>query len=305
MTDFRLHILGCGSALPTVQHLPTAQILEMRGKLMLIDCGEGTQRQIRKQGLNFEAITAIFITHLHGDHIFGLPGLISSMSMLGRGRGLTIIGPRDSKRVLGQMLALLCDWIQYDIEILEYDDREPQLVWEDRSISVRSITLQHRMPTQGYIFTEKCQARHIDRASCDFHGVPLSAYPSLLRGEDWTNDNGEVIPCAHLTRPGQKPRSYAVCTDTRYIPTLAESVRGVNLLYHEATFASDQAARSAETMHSTASEAAQVARDAEVGQLIIGHYSARYTHSTRHLTEAKTIFPETIAAHEGLTVEIR
>lgn len=304
MSDFRLHILGCGSALPTVRHLPTAQILELRGKLLLIDCGEGTQRQIRKQGLSFEAIRAIFITHLHGDHIFGLPGLISTMSMLGRGRGLTIIGPRGTKEVVGSMLNLLCDWIGFELTIQEYDDRQSQLVFEDKSVLVHSIPLEHRMPTQGYIFREVCTERHIDKASCDFYKVPRSAYPALIKGDDWTNQEGETVSNSRLTRQGRRPRSYAVCTDTAYIPSLASLVLGVDLLYHEATFMSSEALRAEETQHSTASHAAMVAKDAQVGQLLIGHYSARYTDSTPLLREAQAIFPNTLASDEGMIIEI-
>lgn len=304
MSDFRLHILGCGSSLPTVRHLPTAQILELRGKLMLIDCGEGTQRQIRKQGLSFEAVTTIFITHLHGDHFYGLPGLISSMSMLGRRRGITIIGPRDTKRVIGQMLSLVCDWIEFDLDIQEYDDRVAQVVWQDRSVIVHSIPLKHRVPCQGYLFVEQCQERHIDKASCDFWGVPRSAYPALLRGEDWINTEHITIANKRLTKAGRKPRSYAVCTDTCYLPELADRVRGVSLLYHEATFTEQHLARAKATGHSTARQAAQVALDAEVNRLVIGHYSARYSTNAEHLEEAQAIFPNTICAYEGLTLDI-
>lgn len=276
----------------------------MRGKLFLIDCGEGTQLQIRRQGLSFDAITTIFITHLHGDHTFGLPGLIATMSMLGRGRALTIVGPRDSKRVLGGILGLTCDWIGFHIDILEYDDRVPQLVWQDRSITVHSIPLMHRMPTQGYVFREQCAERHIDRAACDFYGVPRSAYPALLRGEAWSRDSGDTIANDRLTRPGRRPRSYAVCTDTKYIPELAERLRGTTLLYHEATFLTSEEARAQETHHSTARQAALVAQAAGVDRLLIGHYSARYHDTAEHLAEAQAIFPHTTAASEGMVIDI-
>lgn len=305
MSDFKLHILGCGSALPTVRHMPTSQALELRGKLMLIDCGEGTQRQIRKQGLSFEAIRVILITHLHGDHIFGLPGLISTMSMLGRGRGLTIIGPRGTKHTIGSMLNLLCDSIGFDISIHEYNDRQSQLVFEDRSVQVYSIPLEHRMPTQGYLFKEICTERHIDKASCEFYHVPRSAYPALLRGEDWQSEEGDIVSNTRLTKMGRKPRSYAVCTDTAYIPTLASAITGVDLLYHEATFMSSESLRAEETQHSTASQAATVAQMGQVGQLLIGHYSARYTDITPLLKEAQAIFPNTLASNEGMIVEIK
>lgn len=304
MSDFRIHILGCGSALPTQRHLPTSQVLELRGKLYLIDCGEGTQRQIRKQGLCFDAITSIFITHHHGDHIFGLPGLLSSLSMLGRRRALSIIGPRGTERLISDIKRLFLDWIQFELSVHEYDDREAQAVYEDKSISVRSVPLMHRLPCQGYIFREKVQTRHIDKASCRFYGVPLADYPALLRGEDWVSGEGEVISNHRLTRQHRPPRSYAVCTDTAYIPTLHEHLHQVDTLYHEATFLEQDLERATQTCHSTARQAAQVARSAGVNRLLVGHYSARHSSTKAFLLEAKEIFANTYACDEGMTFDL-
>lgn len=304
MSNFRIHILGCGSALPTQRHLPTAQILELRGKLYLIDCGEGTQRQIRKQGLSFEAITTIFLTHHHGDHIYGLPGLLSSLSMLGRTRVLTIVGPRGTKQLVEGIKTLFLDWIAFEILAQEYDDREAQVVFEDKSVVVRTLPLTHRMPCQGYVFTEKVAERYIDKPSCQFYGVPLSCYPSLLKGEDWEDAEGVLVPNGRLTRSVAPARSYAVCTDTLYLPHLHQLLKGVSTLYHEATFLKGSDERAKQTCHSMAYQAAMVARDAGVKQLIIGHYSARYSRIEPFLKEAQEIFPATIAADEGMTIDI-
>lgn len=304
MSDFKIHILGCGSALPTQRHLPTSQVVELRGKLYLIDCGEGTQRQIRAQGLSFGAIRAIFITHHHGDHVFGLPGLLSSLSMLGRRQALTLVGPRGTKGMMAHIQALMLDGLQYPLIVEEYDDRQVTTVFDDRSLLVESIPLKHRIPCQGYLFREKVQVRHIDRASCDFYGVPRSYYPRLLAGEDWQHESGQSISNARLTRLGHPARSYAMCSDTCYIPELAEQLRGVSALYHETTFLRHDAERAKQTCHTMAYEAATLARDAAVNQLIIGHYSARYSHSAPFLEEAKAIYPNVIAADEGLVISL-
>lgn len=304
MSDFKVHILGCGSALPTRKHLPTAQMLELRGKLYLIDCGEGTQRQIRKMGLCFEAITCIFITHHHGDHIFGLPGLLASMSMLGRNKTLLIIGPRGTERLIAGIRQLFLDWIQFDLVVKEYNDLESQIVFEDKSLRVQSIPLRHKLPCQGYLFTEKVQTRHIDKVSCQFYQVPLKDYPRLLNGEDWYDEAGTCVSNDRLTRPGKQARSYAMCTDTDYLPTLYKLIQGVGTLYHESTFLDGDEERARQTLHSTAREAAKVALDAKVGTLLIGHYSARHTDTSLFVRQAKEVFEQTIAVNEGMSINL-
>lgn len=304
MSDFKLHILGCGSALPTQRHLPTAQVLELRGKLYLIDCGEGTQREIRRASLSFEAITAIFITHHHGDHIFGLPGLLSSMSMLGRTRVLHIVGPRGTKQLILEMQRLLFDWIGFDLLIEEYDDRKPLPVFEDRSLSVTSLPLSHRIPCQGYLFRERVQSLHLDKPSCDFYKVPIAYYQHLLKGEDYTTEEGELIPNSRLTRKGKAARTYAVCTDTIYLPDLHQHLRGVDTLYHEATYLDGDEARAKQTCHSTARQAAEVARSAEVGRLLLGHYSARYNKLEPFVRQAREVFPNVLAVDEGMVIDL-
>ncbi|KGN83729.1 ribonuclease Z [Porphyromonas sp. COT-290 OH860] len=304
MSDFNVHILGCGSALPTVAHLPSSQVVELRGKLYMIDCGEGAQRQMRLQRLNFGKLVAIFISHLHGDHCFGLPGLISSLGMLGRTGNLHIIGPVGLKRFLEPILEQFCDQMAYRVVLTETDTRQGQTVWEDRSVTISTIPLKHRTPTQGYLFREKVTPLHLDKASADFYGIPLAAYPAILRGEDFVSEAGEVIPNSRLTKRGREARSYAYCSDTSYLPNNAPLIKGVTLLYHEATFLTSESARAGQTGHSTAREAALMAQSAEAKRLLIGHYSARYHATDDLLAEARAIFPCTEAANEGMCLEL-
>ena len=285
METLSVHILGCGSALPTTKHNPSAQALTLRGKVYLVDCGEGTQLQIRRQGLHFGRIHTIFISHLHGDHCFGLPGLLSTLSMLGRTGELHIHGPEG---------------------LTEYIDshRKSEVIHEDPSLCVRSLPLSHRIPTMGFLFEERCAARHLDKPAVDFYQVPRCCYPAILLGESYTAQDGSIIPNNRLTKPGRIPRRYAYCSDTEYFPNLIEQVRGVDLLYHEATFGEDLRARLATTAHSTAQEAATIALKAEVKRLLIGHYSSRYTDVTPLLDEARSVFPNTTAAQEGLIIHL-
>lgn len=302
--EFNVHILGCGSSLPTGRHLPSAQIVQIRSKLYMIDCGEGAQRQMRKMRLSFNKLVCIFITHLHGDHCFGLPGLLSSLAMLGRKGDLHLFGPVGLRAYIEPILSQFCASMAYQVIIHEYDTKQPQLVWEDKSVSVSTLPLEHRIPTQGYVFREKTTERHLDKASADFYGVPRSAYPSILSGADYVNDEGETIPNSRLTKPGQCPRSYAYCSDTLFLPHNAPLIGPVDLLYHEATFLSNLQARALQTGHSTAKEAGQMAQLSGAKRLLIGHYSARYTDFQELLNEARHVFPNTDAAEEGLSLHL-
>lgn len=304
MSDFKLHILGCGSALPTSSHYPTSQVVEYRDRLYMIDCGEGAQRLWRKQRLDFGHLVAIFISHLHGDHCYGLPGLLSTLGLLGRRRALPIYGPRGLKRFLDYYVREGGEILGYEVIIHEHPDGVSQTIYEDRTLEVKTLPLDHRCPCAGFLFQERSTQRHIDRASCDFYGVPQTYYPSLRAGEDFIHPDGSIIANAKLTRPGQSPRSYAYCSDTAFKPSLAPLIQGVNLLYHEATFPTARAARAKETYHSTASEAAELAKLAGVDHLLIGHYSARYSDPTPLLDEAREVFPQTTAADEGMTIDI-
>lgn len=304
METLSVHILGCGSALPTTKHNPSAQALTLRGKVYLVDCGEGTQLQIRRQGLHFGRIHTIFISHLHGDHCFGLPGLLSTLSMLGRTGELHIHGPEGLTEYIDSHRKSFLAECSYEIITHEHDYRKSEVIHEDPSLCVRSLPLSHRIPTMGFLFEERCAARHLDKPAVDFYQVPRCCYPAILLGESYTAQDGSIIPNNRLTKPGRIPRRYAYCSDTEYFPNLIEQVRGVDLLYHEATFGEDLRARLATTAHSTAREAATTALKAEVKRLLIGHYSSRYTDVTPLLDEARSVFPNTTAAQEGLIIHL-
>ena len=304
METLSVHILGCGSALPTTKHNPSAQALTLRGKVYLVDCGEGTQLQIRRQGLHFGRIHTIFISHLHGDHCFGLPGLLSTLSMLGRTGELHIHGPEGLTEYIDVHRKSFLAECSYEIITHEHDYRKSEVIHEDPSLSVRSLPLSHRIPTMGFLFEERCAARHLDKPAVDFYQVPRCCYPAILLGESYTAQDGSIIPNNRLTKPGRVPRRYAYCSDTEYFLNLIEQVRGVDLLYHEATFGEDLRTRLATTAHSTAREAATIALKAEVKRLLIGHYSSRYTDVTPLLDEARSVFPNTTAAQEGLIIHL-
>lgn len=304
MEKFELHILGCGSALPTTRHFPTSQILNVRDKLFMIDCGEGAQLQFRKSRLKFSRLNHIFISHLHGDHCFGLLGLISTLNLLGRTAELHIHSPQGLEELLKPMLDFFNHQMTYPVVFHAFETKEPTLVYEDRSLTVTTIPLRHRMPTCGFLFAEKPRPNHIIREMIDFYQIPVYELNRIKNGADYVTPDGKTIPNSRLTRPSDPPRSYAYCSDTLPLASVVEQVRGVDLLFHEATFVEEDAARAKETYHTTASQAASIAREAGVGQLLIGHFSARYEDETLLLEQAQAVFPNTLLAKETLCVPI-
>ena len=270
----------------------------------MLDCGEGVQAQMQKMGLSMMNIGHIFISHNHGDHVFGLPGLIGTMDLLGRTAELHIHGPQQVGELLDFLLRTYYSDIQYKVLFYPVDTRKHDLIYEDRSITVHSIPLEHRLPTSGYLFREQPRLPHIKRELIDAYNIPVSQINNIKAGASWTTEDGIVIPHERLTFPAAPPRSFAYCSDTVYLPELKEFVKGVNLLYHEATYLHERALRAEQTRHSTALQAAMVARDAEVGQLCIGHFSASIKSEEALLEEAQSIFPNTILANEGLVVKI-
>ena len=304
MADFDVTILGCGSALPTTRHLASSQIVDLRDKLYMIDCGEGTQVQMRFLHIKFSRLNHIFISHLHGDHCFGLPGLISTLGMLGRLGELVIHGPAEVEEFMRPILALFCKGLPFEVHFNTIDPAQHQLVMEDRSLKVYSLPLKHRIPCCGYLFLEKPKSPHILREMTDFYQVPISMMQHLKEGADYITPTGEVIPNSLLTRPADPPKRYAYCSDTAFQPSVIPLIEGVDLLYHEATFAECDAARAKETFHSTARQAAQIAKEAHVKQLVIGHYSARYEHLEQLWQEADSLFPGTILGDEGLRLTL-
>ena len=299
MTPFRIHILGCGSALPTLRHNPSSQIVEIRDKFFMIDCGEGTQVALRRVHVHFNKIQGVFISHLHGDHCLGLVGMISTFGLLGRTAPLHIYAPKELGQMLPQQLDFFCKGLDYDVVIHDVDTEKQQVIYDDRSLTVETIPLQHRIPCCGYLFREKEGKRHILREMTDFYEVPISQFENIRAGMDWTTNDGEIVKNEKLTRPADPARSYAYCSDTRYIPELCNIISGVTMLYHESTYCNDREDRAVLYYHSTARQAAKVAKDAGAGTLLLGHFSQRYTDEKQFLTEAREVFDNSHLTSEG------
>lgn len=304
MEKFEVHILGCGSALPTTKHFASSQVVNIREKLFMIDCGEGAQLQLRKSRLKFSRLNHIFISHLHGDHCFGLMGLISTFSMLGRTADLHIHAPKELEKLLIPHLNFFCKGMGYNVLFHTIDTQQQACLYEDRSVSVYSIPLQHRIPCCGFLFSEKATPNHIRRDMIDFYQIPLYELNRIKNGADYQLPDGSCIPNDRLTTPSNPPRKYAYCSDTIYNRKIVEQINGVDLLFHEATFAESEEARAKETFHTTASQAGKIAKEAQVKQLIIGHFSARYEEENTLLEEAQAVFPNTILAKENLCVKL-
>ena len=298
MEPFRVHILGCGSALPTLRHYASSQVVEVREKVLMLDCAEGTQMQLRRCRVRFTKLSHVFITHLHGDHCFGLIGMISTFGLLGRTATLHVHAPKELGPVLESQINFFTHDLGFDVAFHPVDTKKNDVVFEDRSITVETIPLQHRMPTCGYLIREKQSLPHIRREMIDFYQIPTSQINNIKNGADWTTAEGEVIPNHRLVKAAELPRSYAYCSDTRYIPTLHEQLKGVTTLYHESTYGEDNLQQAEKYYHSTARQAAMVARDAGVGNLLLGHYSSRYEDENILLQEAKNIFENSFLTNE-------
>lgn len=304
MEKFEVNILGCGSALPTTRHFATSQVVNLRDKLYMIDCGEGTQMQLRRSKLKFTRLGHIFISHIHGDHCFGLIGLISTFGLLGRTADLHIHAPKELEEILRFQIEAFCKGLEFQIIFHIINTTRYELIFEDRSVSIYTLPLQHRIPCCGYLFIEKAPLPHIRREMIDFYHIPVYAIQTIKEGADWELPDGTIIPHEQLTTPAYPPRKYAYCSDSIYLPKLKKWIEGVDLLFHEATFGKDNEARAKETFHSTAEQAATLARDSNVKKLLIGHYSARYTDEKVLLEEAKAIFPNTHLSIENLLINV-
>ena len=304
METFEVNILGCGSAKPTLRHLPTSQIINIRGKYYMIDCGEGAQIQMQKMRLPMARIGHIFISHNHGDHVFGLPGLISTMALLGRTAELHIHGPQQLQEFLDNIIRIYCEGITFQIIFHPIDTRVHNIIYKDRSVTIWSIPLQHRIPCSGFLFKETPPLPHIRREMIEAFNIPLSQINNIKAGADWTTEDGTLIPNNRLVIPAEKARSYAYCSDTAFLPKLTEILQDVTLLYHEATYPEELQKRAQETLHTTASQAATIAKESHVGKLCIGHFSARVNDEKALLAEATAIFPQTSLAFEGLNIKL-
>lgn len=300
MEKFELDILGCGSATPTTLHNPSSQVLNVRDKLFMVDCGEGTQLQLRRSKLRFGRLNRIFISHLHGDHCFGLIGLISTLALLGRTGDLYIHSVAGLEEILRPEIDFFCKDNPFQVKIEIFDPKVSEVIYEDRSVTVKTIPLAHRVPCAGFLFQEAQKDAHLIPDMIKFYNIPVKELSGIKQGADFTAEDGTIIPNARLTRPAEPARSYAYCSDTAYNEKIVPVIEGVDLLYHEATFADSDRPRAKDTGHSTARQAAQIAKLANVKKLMLGHFSARYTDNRILLREAKEVFENTILANEGL-----
>ena len=304
MQPFKVYILGCGSALPTLKHMPTSQVVELRDKQFMIDCGEGTQIQLRRSHIHFSRLHAVFISHLHGDHCFGLIGMISTFGLLGRTAPLHVYAPQELEAMLQSQMELFCRGLEFQVVFHAVDTTVMQIIYEDKSLTVSSIPLNHRIACCGFLFREKSTLPHIRRDMIDYLEIPVSQINNIKNGAGWLKENGEIVPHEELVTPADPVRSYAFCSDTRYMPELAEFVKGVDLLYHESTYCNEQKERAKLYYHSTAAQAAKVAKAAGARRLLLGHYSARYEDEQVMLEEARAVFPESYLTAENDVFEL-
>ncbi|MFV9551154.1 ribonuclease Z [Algibacter sp. PT7-4] len=299
----KLSILGCYSATPRTLNNTTSQVLEINNHMFLIDCGEGTQVQLRKHKIKFNRIKHIFISHLHGDHFFGLVGLISTFRLLTRETDLHIYGPKGIKEIVTLQMKLADSWTNYNLYFHELTSKKSELIFEDDKVEVYTIPLNHRIYTNGYLFKEKEGLRKLVMHNVKEANVNVAYYRKLTQGFDVENDDGILIKNESVTTAGPKPKSYAFCSDTMYKEDIVSIIKNTDVLYHESTFLEQHAHLAVKTKHSTAKEAANIAKLANVKTLILGHYSTRYGNIQDFKIEAKSIFDNVELAEDGKTFE--
>jgi len=299
----KLTILGCYAATPRTLTNPTSQVLEIKNRLFLIDCGEGTQVQLRKNKIKFSKINHIFISHLHGDHLYGLIGTISTFSLLGRTTDLHVYGPKGIKELILLQLKLTESWTTYDLFFHELESKESEIIFEDKHVIVRTIPLKHRVYTNGFLFQEKPAERKLNVGAVQDYDIHIAYYQKIKNGGDITLDNGTVIENEKLSFDPVPPMSYAFCSDTVYNENIIPIIENADVLYHESTFLESEAALAQKTLHSTAKEAARIAVKANVKHLVLGHYSTRYDGLERFKEEAEEIFPNVLLGDDGISFE--
>jgi ribonuclease Z len=299
----KLTILGCYAATPRSLTNPTSQVLDIKNRLFLIDCGEGTQVQLRKNKLKFSKINHVFISHLHGDHFFGLIGLVSTFALLGRTTDLHIFGPKGIKEIIELQLRLSNSWTNYKLFFHELESTESEIIFEDEKVIVKTIPLKHRVYTNGFLFQEKIGDRILDLNAVKNFEIDKCYYQNIKKGKDITLEDGRIIENAKLTFDPIAAMSYAFCSDTKYYESIIPIIKDVDVLYHESTFLDSEESLAAKTMHSTAKEAARIALKANVKQLLLGHYSTRYDSIDLFKEEAETIFKEVLLANDGKVFE--
>ncbi len=303
--SFKLTILGSSSAIPTIDRNPTAQLLNVNERFFLIDCGEGTQVQLRKYQLSFQRISHIFISHLHGDHYFGLIGLISSMHLLGRKKDLHIHAHKELKEIIDLQLRSSNTELNFPLFFHPLPEDLEAVIFEDDNIKVSNLLLDHSIKCSGFVFEEIRSKRKIIKSEVEKLNVPYEKMKSLKNGVDWINKKDEIIPNEQLTIENSKPHTYAFCSDTRYNEQVISKIEGVDLLYHETTFKKDLEERAFQTGHSTTLQAATIARRSNVKSLLIGHYSQRYRDFQELADESKEIFENVIVSYSGLEIDFK
>lgn len=299
----KVTILGCYAATPRTLTNPTSQVLQIKNHLFLIDCGEGTQVELRRNKIKFSKIRHIFISHLHGDHFFGLVGLIATFRLLNRENELHVYGPKGIKQAITLQLKLSNSWTNYPLFFHELDQKTPQLLYEDDKVSVETIPLKHRIYANGFLFKEKLGERKLNINAVQKYDIDVLFYRNIKAGKDVKLEDGRIIPNRELTFDPDPPQSYAFCSDTSYKPDNIPQLKGVTVLYHESTFLDRNAELAEPTGHSTARQAGIMAREAEAQHLILGHYSTRYPDLTLFANEAKTEFPKVHTADDGKVFE--
>lgn len=297
----KITILGCHSASPHENKNPTAQLFDIKGHRFLIDCGEGTQVQLRKAKVSFVHIKHIFISHLHGDHFYGLPGLVSSFRLLGREAPLHIYGPTGIKEAVTLLLKLANSWTNFPLHFHELESSYSECIFEDDNVTVHTIPLKHRVYTNGFLFAEKEGFRRINAEAAHAAGIDKSQFRLLQLGQDVQVD-GALVKNNAVTQNPHPPKKYAYCSDTAYFPEIIPIIQGADWLYHESTFLQQHESLASQTQHSTAQEAAIIARDAKVGRLILGHYSSRYKNLELFAQEATAFFPNVQLASDGAVI---
>lgn len=297
MSGFKVLILGSGSALPTGLRNPSAQYVFVHNRHILIDCGEGTQNQLRKNKIHLQRLDIILISHLHGDHYYGLIGLLSTMSLLGREKKLLLFAPPELEQIIS--LQLQGAVLGFEIEFKALDGKIVQEIFRDSTINIRTFPLKHSIPTNGFVIAENERKLSIDKVKFEGKKVPIPAANLFKDGKNYISVDGMYYSHLDFTFPPEKPLSYAYCSDTKYSEGIVPEIQNVSLLYHEATFTNDLKDRAKVTFHSTALQAATIALKANVGKLLLGHLSARYTSNEAHLTEAKMVFDKVIVVNDG------
>ncbi|WP_066627575.1 ribonuclease Z [Labilibacter marinus] len=301
---FSVTILGSSSALPTSKRYPTAQLLNVSERFFLIDCGEGTQRQLRKYKIKFTKIDHIFISHLHGDHCFGLIGLISTLGLLGRNIPLYIHAHPDLEKILRPQLDYFCKDLPYQVIFEAFNPKDQQVIYADKNMEVETIPLRHRIPTVGFLFRQKPEERKLKKEFVFVHKPSIKEMVSIKKGGDFVDEDGKKFSNEDITLDPPQTFSYAFCTDTKYTERIVDQIKNVDVLYHEATFAKDNTKLAKKTYHSTAEQAALIAQKANAGKLLIGHFSSRYKDVSLLLDEAKQEFSNSFVANEGDVVSI-